>query len=164
VELPLFDPNKPEYSLDSHLNKWLYFLKHSSDFERIPDMFKNDKVFQKAFWIAELANLTDEERRLYNLSLKRTWDTYAAWETSRNEGLAQGRSEGLAEGRIEGKIEGKIEALLLLFSQKLGPVPNDVEAMIRAINAQERIQAILSRFMDFNDWGSLKSHLTGGDK
>jgi PD-(D/E)XK nuclease family transposase len=87
VELPLFDPNKPEYSLDRHLNKWLYFLKHSSDFERIPDVFKNDKIFQKAFWIAELANLAEEERRHYNLSLKRTWDTYAAWETSRNEGL-----------------------------------------------------------------------------
>ncbi len=35
VELPLFDERKPEYSLDRHLNKWLYFLKYLSVLDAI---------------------------------------------------------------------------------------------------------------------------------
>jgi predicted transposase YdaD len=77
------------------------------------------------------------------------------------EGRIEGRAEGRVEGRAEGKTEGQIETMLLLFSQKLGPVPNDIETMIRALKDQERIQTILTRFMDITDWESLKSHLAG---
>jgi hypothetical protein len=167
VELPLFDPSKPEYNLDRHLNKWLYFMKHLPDFERMPDVFKNDKIFQKAFWIAELANFTPEERRLYELNLKRLRDTYAVLETYEMTGLARGRAEGIIEGRIEGKIEGKIEGriegkiedLLMLFSQKLGPIPADVEAAIRALNHLEQVNSILAHFMKINDWEALRRYL-----
>jgi hypothetical protein len=147
VELPLFDPRKPEYSLDHRVNQWLYFLKHLPDFERVPDVFKNDRVFQKAFWIAELANFTPEERRLYELNLKRVRDTYAVLSTSRDE------------GRAEGRIEGKIEDLLLLFSQKLGPIPAEIETALRALNDPEQIHRILAHFMEINDWEALRKYL-----
>ena len=46
IELPLFDESKPEYSLDIHLNKWLYFLKEVPSFSAIPKIFEGDVVFQ----------------------------------------------------------------------------------------------------------------------
>jgi len=163
VELPLFDPRQPEYSLDRRLNKWLYFLKHSADLERIPDVYKNDKIFQKAFWIAELANFTPPERRQYEISVKRTRDTYAALTTSHDlgkiEGKVEGKIEGKVEGKIEGKVEGKIEDLLLLFAQKLGPVPDEIDAAIRSVNDLERIHTIMAHFMKINDWETLRKYL-----
>jgi len=143
VELSLFDPRLPEYSIDRRLNKWLYFLKHSADFERIPDVYKNDKIFQKAFWIAELANFTPQERRQYEISVKRTRDTYAALTTSHDLG----------------KIEGKIEDLLLLFAQKLGPVPEEIDAAIRSSSNLDRLHTIMAHFMQINDWETLRKHL-----
>jgi hypothetical protein len=155
VELPLFDLRLPEYSLEHRLNKWLYFLKHSADFERIPDAYKNDKIFQKAFWIAELANFTPEERRQYQTSVKRTRDTYAALTTSHD----LGKVEGKIEGKVEGKIEAKIEDLLLLFEQKLGPVPEEVDAAIRSVNNFDRLRTIMAHFMKINDWETLRKYL-----
>jgi len=143
VELPLFDPRQPEYNLDYRLNKWLYFLKHSADFERIPEVYKNDKIFQKAFWIAELANFTPQERRQYEISVKRTRDTYAALTTSHDLG----------------KIEAKIEDLLLLFAQKLGPVPDEIDAAIRSSSNLDRLRSIMAHFMKINDWETLRKYL-----
>ncbi len=175
VELPLFDPRKPEYSLDRPLNKWLYFLKYLPAFEQIPDVFKNDKVFQKAFWIAEFANFTPEEREEYDLVLKRHWDTYAVLQTSRDEGWAEGKAAGMAEGQAEGlaigqaegvakgKAEGKLEQaqdmLQLLFTQKFGPIPDDIATAIRTINNLEQTNAVLAHFININDWETLRQYL-----
>ncbi len=179
VELPLFDPRKPEYSLDRRINKWLYFLKYLPDFEQIPEIFKNDKIFQKAFWISEFANFTPAERDEYDLVLKRHWDTYAVLQTSRDEGLAEGKAAGLAEGKAaglaegiaigqaegvaKGKAEGKLEQgrdmLQMLFSQKLGPIPEDIAAAIRTINSVEQINAVLAHFIKINDWETLRQYL-----
>lgn len=176
VELPLFDPHQPEYSLDRHLNRWLYFLSYAPELERIPEIFKGDKIIQKAFWIAELVNLTPAERQLYELSLKRQRDAYAILKTAKMEGMAagkaegkiqgliegriEGRAEGRAEGRIEGRIEGKIEDLLLLFSNKLGPIPADIDSTLHRLNHLAPIQEILMNFMQINDWESLRKLLS----
>lgn len=159
VELPLFDPRRPEYGLDRPLNKWLYFLKHAADFDRIPEAYKGDKIFQKAFWIAELANFTPQERRNYEHSLKRTRDTYAALSTSYDDGKSAGKIEGKREGKIEGQLEGKIEDLLLLFAQKLGPVPVEIEAALRSVDDLDRLRGIVARFMKINDWDTLQKYL-----
>ncbi|MGH7598105.1 MAG: PD-(D/E)XK nuclease family transposase [bacterium] len=179
IELPLFDPRQPEYSLDRRLNKWLYFLKYLPAFDRIPDIFKNDKIFQKAFWIAAFANFTPEEREQYDLILKRHWDTYAALQSSHDEGWAEGQAAGMAEGQAEGKAEGiaigqaegvakgktegKLEQgqdmLQLLFTQKLGPIPEDIAAAIRTINSLEQINAVLAHFIKINDWETLRQYL-----
>jgi len=47
IELPLFDESKPEYGLDKHLNKWLYFLKYLPELDRIPEIFANEVVFKR---------------------------------------------------------------------------------------------------------------------
>jgi len=172
VELAAFDPGKPEYSLDRHLNRWLYFLKYASSLDEVPAIFKNDRIMQKAFWIAALANFTEKERLQYEHNLKRLRDAYAIWETyhedgrakgleeGRAKGLQEGIAKGLEEGRIEGEIKGKIETLLLLFSQKLGPMPAEIEAAIRALNDADRVQAVLAQFLQINNWEELQKILS----
>jgi hypothetical protein len=152
IELPLFDETKPEYSLDNHLNKWLYFLKFLPIFDVIPKIFAGDVVFQKAFRVAELANLSPKERKAYHLNLKRIWDSYAALETSYNEGVKK--------GVIKGRIEGKIEDLILLLNQKFGSIPSEIEKELWSIVSIDQINAILSHIFEVNDWEALKKYLS----
>ena len=160
VELPMFDERKPEYSLDLRLNKWLYFLSYLPELERMPDFYKNDKIFQKAFLIAELANFTPQERDLYEASLKQLRDTYAAHSASYETGMAKGKIEGKAEGKIEGKIEGRLEEsrdlLQILLVQKLGAVPDDVAAQINTCADPESIRGIVTHLQGIADWEGLR--------
>jgi len=97
VELPLFDESKPEYSLDKHLNKWFYFLNYLTDFERMPEIFKGDEIFEKAFHLAEIANLTPTELSRYRRSLKYLWDDYARLTTAEQKG----EQKGILKSKLE---------------------------------------------------------------
>jgi hypothetical protein len=146
IELPLFDENKPEYNLDIHLNKWLYFLKELPSFSAIPKIFEGDVVFQKAFCVAEMARFTPKERRIYELTLQRMWDNYAALETS----YIMGKSKGI--------IEGKIETLILQLNQKFGSIPLEIEKNIRAMDNLDQINEIFSRIFEIDNWEMLKKY------
>jgi len=93
VELELFDETKPEYGLDKPLNKWLYFLKNLPDFDRIPEIFKGDALFEKAFAAAEMANMTPEDWSLYHRAMKHEWDDYARYSTAEERGVTKGKME-----------------------------------------------------------------------
>jgi len=171
IELPLFDEHKPEYSLDAHLHKWLYFLKYLPIFEEVPMIFQDDIIFRKAFKIAEIANFTPRERRAYYHSLKRSWDSYAVFKTSYETGQTKGETIGKVRGKKigkrigkrigkkEGLIEGEINALLIILKQQLGPIPPEVEQAIRALNNLEQINAILSSIFKIKDGETLKNYL-----
>lgn len=150
VELPLFDERKPAYSLERHLNQWLYFLKYLPMLDDIPDIFRGAEIFEKAFRVAEYANLTPKERRRYELNLKRMRDTHAVIATSFEEGKAKGHTEGM--------IEGKIETLLFLLSQKLGKIPFEIEETIQGLNKKE-IDHLLTHFLEISDWNTLQKYL-----
>ncbi|MGH7455794.1 MAG: hypothetical protein ACRENG_30845, partial [bacterium] len=62
-------------------------------------------------------------------------------------------------GKIEGKIEHGRHTLLLLLPQKLGPMPTEIEQAIRTLDDVNRIDVILSRFMELKDWQQLKQYL-----
>ncbi|UCH95559.1 MAG: Rpn family recombination-promoting nuclease/putative transposase, partial [Candidatus Aminicenantes bacterium] len=48
IEMPRF--TKKEHELETHFDKWLYFLKNLEDFENIPGILK-EKIFEKAFHV-----------------------------------------------------------------------------------------------------------------
>ena len=121
----------------------------------MPKLFKGDVVFQKAFRVAEMANFTQEERRAYNLNLKRIWDSYAALDTSYHTG----RNKGIKIGEKRGEVKGKIESLLMLLNQKLGPVPPEIEKNIWAMDNVDQINEILSRVFEIDDWETLNKQL-----
>lgn len=101
IEMPRFQ--KTEDQLETHMDKWLYFLKHLEDFEDIPGILKED-VFIQAFEVAEIANLDKDQLWAYEESLKVYRDLKGVIDTS------------FENGKIEGKIEGKTEVAMMLKS------------------------------------------------
>ncbi len=94
IELPKF--KKQEAELETHFDKWLYVFRHLADLQNRPQKLQ-DKVFEKLFESAEIAKFSKEEREAYEESLKYYRDIKNVVDTSKQEGI------------IEGKIEEKIE-------------------------------------------------------
>ncbi|WP_142529429.1 Rpn family recombination-promoting nuclease/putative transposase [Pedobacter westerhofensis] len=106
---------KTETELETDLDRWLFLLKHMADLKKEP-VGLDDGIFKKVFKIAEISNLTREEKEMYDSNLKAQWDyensiAYAkerAAEEGRKEGLQKGIEEGIAKG-IEQGIEKGLE-------------------------------------------------------
>ena len=96
IELPKY--NKKENELETHFDKWLYFLKNLESFDKIPDILKED-IFEAAFKVAEIAKFTQEELLEYEESLKTYRDNINVIETAKEEGREEGREEGKEEER-----------------------------------------------------------------
>ncbi len=108
VQMPLF--NKQAHELDSHFDKWLYFLKNLDSFDHIPSILK-EPIFEKAFLTLEEANLTKEQLEQYQKSLLTYWELKGVVDTARDEGKE--------EGRLEGRLEGKLEVAMKLKQKEL---------------------------------------------
>ena len=65
IQMPLFDKKITE--LETHFDKWIYFLKKLETFDDIPLIFK-EPIFEKAFKVAEVANMTTQQRNEYEQS------------------------------------------------------------------------------------------------
>jgi predicted transposase/invertase (TIGR01784 family) len=87
LQMPLF--NKQESELQTHFDKWLYFLKNLESFDHIPAIL-NEPVFQKAFHSVELANLSQEQYTAYEQNLLDYLGVKAAMVTAREEGRQEG--------------------------------------------------------------------------
>ncbi|MCP4221596.1 MAG: hypothetical protein GY765_43630, partial [bacterium] len=79
--------------LETHFDKWLYFLKHLAGMEDIPEILKED-IFLKGFEVAEIAAFTPSQMDSYQESLKVYRDLKGAFDNS----VEEGRKEGLKEG------------------------------------------------------------------
>jgi predicted transposase/invertase (TIGR01784 family) len=66
IQMPLF--TKEENELENHFDKWIYFLKKLEGFDEIPSILK-EPIFEKAFAVAEIANMTTEQFEQYQESL-----------------------------------------------------------------------------------------------
>ena len=98
LEMPKF--NKEINKLDNHFEKWMYVLKNLKRLDALPDKLR-EKVFEKMFAAAEIANLSKEEYKQYITSLNAYRDFKNSIDTARYEGKIEGRTEGKIEGKIE---------------------------------------------------------------
>jgi predicted transposase/invertase (TIGR01784 family) len=103
IEMPRF--TKEENELETHFDKWIYFLKHLEDFEKIPGILK-EEIFEKAFQVAEIANFTPEQLAQYEESLKTYRDLKGVVDTSYEEGKAEGKIEMARQMARELKKKG----------------------------------------------------------
>nr|VFK41558.1 MAG: conserved hypothetical protein (putative transposase or invertase) [Candidatus Kentron sp. TC] len=103
LQMPLF--TKREHELENRFDKWVYFLKNLPTFDHIPRIL-DEPIFQKAFDVAALANLDEEQYAFYEQNLLDYWTTKAAFDTAREEGWRDGRDKGREEGREKGREEG----------------------------------------------------------
>ncbi|RUM58151.1 MAG: hypothetical protein DSY40_00030, partial [Nautilia sp.] len=72
IEIPKF--KKSDKELSSHLDMWLYLLKHLVEFTDIPEFVKKDEVFEEVFDVAEFLKLSKEEQFAYQKDLKARLD------------------------------------------------------------------------------------------
>ena len=83
---------KTEAELKTGLDRWLFVLKYMSTMDKIP-VFLRKPIFEKLFGIAEYANLTKEEKMMYDSSLKYKWDNKNVLDYARKEGIEKGKDE-----------------------------------------------------------------------
>jgi len=102
LQMPLF--NKTEHELESHFDKWVYFLKHLEDMDHIPAIL-NEPIFQKGFDIAEVSHLSTEQ-----------YDDYLKSVLSYNEAKAV-TDTAFADGKIEGEKAKALEVARTMLAK-----------------------------------------------
>ena len=99
IELPKF--HKTEAELSSIQDKWLYFIKNAGNLDYIP---KNlDQELEKAFNIANEANLSEEELELQHKKKDFIYIQKSSIEFATKTGMEQGLEKGLQQGLEQGE-------------------------------------------------------------
>ena len=94
LELPWFTKEPDDCETD--FERWLYLLKHMDTLERMP--FKARKaVFDKLLEVADVANLSKDERVLYDEALKRYRDYKNTIDYAEEKGVEKGIKIGKTE-------------------------------------------------------------------
>ena len=94
IELPRF--NKEEEECETDFERWIYVLKHMDTLDRMP--FKARKaVFDKLLEVADVANLSKDERILYDEALKRYRDYKNTIDYAEEKGVEKGIKIGKTE-------------------------------------------------------------------
>ncbi|MGA1264110.1 MAG: Rpn family recombination-promoting nuclease/putative transposase [Prochlorothrix sp.] len=106
VELPKFSKSIAE--LENLTDQWLFFLQQTADLEEIPPSFSGNPNFDRAFQIAQTANLSPEEFDLIERRAFMVEDNRNVVRRAILEGRQQGREEGLQKGREEGERESRL--------------------------------------------------------
>lgn len=105
LQLPRFE--KTEAECKTNFDRWIYIFKNMATLERIP-WAQKDSIFSQLGKFAQIANLSESQRRKYDKDLKIYRDSVNvlnyAQKQAHEQGLAEGREKGLAEGRAEEKI------------------------------------------------------------
>jgi len=95
LEMPKF--NKTEDELETMFDKWMFVLRNLSRLMERP-LALQERVFERLFKAAEIANFNKKELVEYEDSLKNYRDWYSVMSTAEQKGIAKGKAEGLAEG------------------------------------------------------------------
>jgi len=108
IELPKF--TKTEDELVSVQDKWLYFIKNAGDLDYIPHNL--DQELEKAFSIANEANLSAEELELQHKKRDWIYIQKSSIELATKTGLKQGLEQGLEKGLEQGEWNAKVTMIL----------------------------------------------------
>ena len=154
IELPKF--KKPIDELNTHLDKWLFLLKHLAELSDRPNPLE-ESVFRDLFAAAEIANFSVDEQDSYQNSLKYYRDMNNILDTSRQEGKEEGIVEGIELGELQAEtriLDRNRSVILSLLSQTIGQLPDDVELQINKLSL-DRIEILTRRFLDFKNVNDL---------
>ncbi|MGN0190818.1 MAG: Rpn family recombination-promoting nuclease/putative transposase [Candidatus Cryptobacteroides sp.] len=121
LELSRFD--KGEDELESWYDKWMYLFKNMARLDSRPETFR-EKVFDRLFDMAKIANLAPDEYRVYQNTENMGYSYQNTIDYAREEGEKigekRGREIGRAEGRAEGANESRIETARNLKANGVG--------------------------------------------
>lgn len=136
IELPKF--NKTEQELQTVQDQWLYFIKNAGSLEYTP---KNlEKELEKAFSIANEANLSAEELELQHKKREWIYIQNSALALATKQGLTQGIAQGIEQGIEQGKVNNQRETVI---NAHHADVPKATIALITGLSLAE-VERILS--------------------
>ena len=95
IQMPSFV--KKETELETHQDKWLFFLQNLPSFDHIPDILR-EPVFEKGFGISKLGTLTQAEYHSYEQSLLTYIEMKGVVDTAFDEGMEVGIEKGIEKG------------------------------------------------------------------
>ncbi|OUD13283.1 Rpn family recombination-promoting nuclease/putative transposase [Thioflexithrix psekupsensis] len=100
IEMPRFKKKLDE--LNSHFDKWLYFIKHLENFDDIPQNLR-ESIFEQAFAVAEIACFNSQQLEEYENSLKYYRDLKNVIDTAASEAEERGIGIGVEIGKEQEK-------------------------------------------------------------
>ena len=159
IQLPKFKKSLDE--LETHLDKWLYLLRHLAELTTPPSPLQ-ETVFNALFEVAEIANFSPTEQQTYQNSLKYYRDMNNVVDTARGEGRIEGKEEGRIEGRLVERslmLDRQRTMLLRLLPRTVGEVPDDLQATINQLSL-ENLEALNEIFLDFTGLDDLVNWLS----
>ncbi|MCB0519138.1 MAG: PD-(D/E)XK nuclease family transposase [Lewinellaceae bacterium] len=106
IQMPLFA--KEDHELESHFDKWIYFLKKLETFDDIPAILR-EPIFEKAFKTAEVANMTPAQRDEYEQSRLSYLEVKEAVNTAEMDGRKRREHEIAKEMKESGEPKDKIK-------------------------------------------------------
>jgi hypothetical protein len=138
LQMPAFE--KTAEQLETHFDKWAYFLKNLEKFEDIPQIL-NEPIFTQAFQTAKVANFTKQERTDYEKSRLSYIGMKQVTLTAEADGVLKGRKEGMAEA--EAKAEKEKEDMILEMKED-GMTVKQIAKFTK--KTEEEINAILEKY------------------
>ena len=143
LQLPLFEKDGIDDE-STDFEKWIYVLKNMETLKRMPKAAQK-AVFQKLASIASIANLTPEERQVYDRDLKTYRDTlvFEKEEKERIEKAKEcGKIEGMRMGREEGRMEEKKQIVLTMVEND---VPFETISLYTGLSTEEIAEIVKGR-------------------
>lgn len=98
LEMPKF--NKTEYELETMFDKWMFVLRNLSRLMERPVALQ-ERIFERLFKAAEIANFDRKELIEYEDSLKNYRDWYSVVSTAEQKGIQKGIQEGEKKKQYE---------------------------------------------------------------
>jgi predicted transposase/invertase (TIGR01784 family) len=99
LQMPLFE--KKEHQLETHFDKWLFFLQNLENFDEIPQVL-NEPIFKKGFETARIAKMKTTEYMRYEKSRMALLENQAVIDTALMDGEIKGKIEVVEAGFHEG--------------------------------------------------------------
>ncbi len=92
--------DRPLDLVEERLEKWLYYISRSPEFEFEPETVE-DPLFQKVLQVAEVANMTTQEQVMYSASMKAKRDKNWVINSAKKEYFAKGEARERAKAQKE---------------------------------------------------------------
>ena len=141
VELPKF--NKTLAELETITDKWIYFLKNSSFLETVPETMEIVPEIQKAFEIANAANLSPQELK----------------DQENREKFIRDQQGAVDLGREQGMQQGQLALLQRQLERRTGTsLPEEIKIRLESLSL-DKLEDLGDALLDFNNLEDLNSWL-----